>query len=146
MTAYKHEARKVAGIVARGEGEHSSSIMERLGKGWMPDHTKVEELEKLRLWGKIMIQDLIGIYLPLALYGALIFIYLGGAILHPRGLAPSGFAVVTAQAEYFRIWLGEFGYYFFLTLAFIVMYPTVLGAWDGTSRYLADFCLSFKKI
>lgn len=146
VTAYKREARRISGIVTKGGSEYRSTIMERLGKGWLPDHTKHEELEKIRLWNKVLIQDLIGIYLPLALYGSLIFIYLGGSILHPRGLAPTGFAVVTAQAEYFRIWLGDFGYYLFLFFAFWVLYPTVLGAWDGTARFLADFFLSFKKV
>ncbi|MEL9997219.1 MAG: Nramp family divalent metal transporter [Sulfolobales archaeon] len=145
MTYYKLEARKISGIVARGEGGERSEMMERLGKGWLFDYTNPTEFEKMRLWNKVLIQDLIGIYLPLALYGCFIFMYLAGCILHPRGLAPSGFAVVTAQAEFFRVWLGDFGWYFFIFLSILVLYPTVLGAWDGTSRYLADAILGFKK-
>lgn len=146
MTSYKVEARKIPGIVGKGGSGGQSTLAERLGKGWMPDFTTTVEVEKLRTWNKLMIQDLIGIYLPLALFGCLIFVYLGGCILHPRGLAPSGYAVVVAQAEYFRIWLGDFGYYFFILLSILLLYPTVLGAWDGTPRYLADFFTGFNKM
>jgi hypothetical protein len=102
--------------------------MECLGKVWLFDYTGPRGFAELKLWNKVLIQDLLGIYLPLALYGCSIFMYLTGCILFPRGIASTRFATVTAQGEYFRVLIDDIGYYLFIFFAVIILYTTVLSA------------------
>jgi hypothetical protein len=104
--------------------------MECLGKVWLFDCTGSEEFAELKFWNKVLIQDLTGMYLPLVLYGCSIFMYLAGCILFPRGIASTRFTTVTAQGEYFRVLIGDIGYYLFIFFAVIVLYTIVLSVWD----------------
>jgi len=156
MTIYREEARRIPGLIVReskkptsGEssstqGESSSILAERLIKGFIPNVWTPEGLKNYRLWLKVLQQDLFGIYLPLAFFGSIIFTYLAMCILNPLGKAPSGFAVVVAQADYFGVVWGPIGRTIFLILVILLLWPTIAGAWDGTSRWFAELILGYR--
>ncbi|MEM3047754.1 MAG: Nramp family divalent metal transporter [Candidatus Bathyarchaeia archaeon] len=73
--------------------------------------------------------------------------FLGFAILHPKGLVPSGWKLVSVQAEWFGSLWGYWGYILMWIIGAAFIADSWLGACDAVSRMHADFLFStFRKL
>lgn len=73
--------------------------------------------------------------------------FLGFAILHPKGLVPSGWKLVSVQGEWFGALWGYWGFILMWIIAAAFIADTWLGACDAIARMHADFLSStFKRL
>lgn len=106
-------------------------------KGVQPA-TDPESLKNWKLWLKTMQTDVYGVYLPLALFGALGFIFSGSYILKPAGLVPAGWMVAVVQGAYFAKFVGSWGWWLFLVLTILNIWDTACACHDSYARMMAS--------
>lgn len=131
----------VVSKLVRGSSEKSESEESRAKEpvtiGWQPS-TDPESIKNWKGWLRIAQTDLWGVYFPMCLIGATIFMYCAAWMLKPAGLVPSGWKLAVVQAEFFRRFAGEFGAVVYLALALVTIWNTGLGNMDAYSRIVAS--------
>jgi hypothetical protein len=97
-----------------------------------------ENLERWRRWWRHFRAEQVLFFWVCNTVTILLFIVASAAILRPRGLVPSGFAIATTQASILGELMGRFGETLFLLVAFAALFSTQLGIIDGNARSLSD--------
>lgn len=122
----------IAGLFSKEESPGENMV------GFKPSTTP-EDIENYNRWFKVFLTDAAGVMWPMNFFGAAIFLYLGAVILHPKGLVPAGIKIAVTQAEYFKVAMGDFGWYLFLFLIVINLWDTWISAFDVWARPTIDF-------
>ena len=112
--------------------------------GTIPDKNS-GNIGRLKIWIRRSHLVLwIGYFLG-SLFTIFIFVGLSDSILRPEGLIPNGFDIVKHQAQFFAVPLGQFGFFLFLFMAWILFFNTQLTIAEALVRQNADITWNISK-
>ncbi len=112
--------------------------------GSIPDRNG-ENINRLKIWlRRSSFVMWIGYFVG-SLFTIFIFVGLSDSILRPAGLVPQGFDVVKHQAQFFAVPLGQFGYFLFLFMAWILFFNTQMTIAEALVRQNADITWSISE-
>ena len=106
------------------------------GKGGEPESSASSEAVRLELMRRSLLDMRMSYLFTTVL--AMLFLGLGAALLHPRGLVLESAEVAPTVARLYTESLGAWMYPVFLLAAFCAMFSTALACMDGFPRAFAD--------
>jgi len=135
-----------------GMGAYCARITGAFGKredlapsGYTCDFTDPEDVKNFKAWHTSTCIDTWIIYTLATMLTAWGFSLASNAILRPQHYVPSSLKVAATQAEILRAIWGTTGYQIMLFVAFLVLWTTQLGNFDGEPRNVADMLYYFVK-
>ncbi len=97
-----------------------------------------ENLAEWRRWMRYIMIDQGVIFWLLGLITLVLLSLNAHAVLTPRGLVPEGLDVAVVQAHIFEAVAGKFGFYLFLTMAFLMLFSVMWTVIDAMTRITSD--------